>query len=300
MIWALWVPVWASVALVALSPGFCRWVPPRVAAPVLCAAMTAAAAGWVLSCCVLAGVALVRVPLVGALLTRRDHAAGAHVPSVSAAVVAGALLMSSCVLVARSLRSHVVQARTAARITRGGEPVLVLAEEAVAAYAVGGWPGRGTIVTTRGLVEALSPAECAAVLAHESAHLRRGHRHLVLASQLAALANPLLRAKASTVAYLCERDADEQAAAVIGDRKVAAHALGRAALAGHRRRTSFLSFTDRGVPARVRALLRPAPNLAAPGQAILLVTTLLIASLAFGAADTVHDADRLLELLRRQ
>lgn len=82
----------------------------------------------------------------------------------------------------------------------------------VAAYCVAG-PSR-TVVVTRGALETLSPAELAAVLAHEHAHLS-GRHHLILtllgAVRRAFPRVPLFRAAQTEVGRLLELCADDAA-----------------------------------------------------------------------------------------
>lgn len=299
MIWALWAPVLLSVVLVGLGPVAARVITPRLAAPVITLGMVGAALSWLVSCCLLAGVALVRVPYVGALLAPRASVGGVQAPAPMTAVAAGVLLVVSLGCAAVAVREHLADQRAAAHLVAAGPEVLVLPDHRVAAYAVGGWPGRGKVITTTGMLEALQPAERQVLLGHELTHLRHGHHHLVLAARLAARVNPLLLPLVGRVAYLCERDADESAAALVHDRRLAARTLSRAALAGCGPATAHSAFHDRDVPARVQALLEPAPHLGHRAMVSLACLAVLGVVLVLAALDSLHDADRLLELLRR-
>ena len=107
--------------------------------------------------------------------------------------------------------------------------LVLLEDDAPDAFAV---PGpRGRIVITTGMLKALTPRERRALLAHERAHLAHHHQLYIQAADLAAAANPFLRPTARQVRRLVERWADEQAARAVGDRRLAARALARAALA---------------------------------------------------------------------
>ncbi len=126
------------------------------------------------------------------------------------------------------------------------------------AFALPGKPGK--IVVTSGMLRSLTPAEHAALFAHERAHLA-GRHHLFLAvAELSARCHPGLRPVRAAIALAAERAADEAAAHAVGDRRLTARAIGRAALATRSApgaRPVFLpSATTGPVPARVAALLR--------------------------------------------
>lgn len=148
-----------------------------------------------------------------------------------------------------------------AAVLRGarGAQLTVLDSPDVQAFAVGGWPGTGHIITTTGLMTALDPTQRGVVLAHERAHARRGHHLLALLTRLAAAVNPLLLGLPAQVDFACEREADELAASTVGDRHLTARTLATVALLQHDRARSSrgLSFARTSVPARVQALLLP-------------------------------------------
>lgn len=190
-------------------------------------------------------------------------------PEVRAAVpydeVAGRAAIPALGLVAaacgRTLWHHRRMTRRARRALAGlrGAPVAVLPDAVPYAYALPGAPGR--IVVTTALLDGLAPAERRALFAHERAHLAaRHHRHL-LAVHLAARANPFLRPLRSAVVYTAERWADEEAARAVGDRRVVARAIGKAALLSSAAPTPTLAAlaATGPVPRRVAALLAPAP-----------------------------------------
>src|SRR5262249_45734554 len=111
----------------------------------------------------------------------------------------------------------------------GPGQVVVTGDDAADAYTLPGIPCR--IVITQGMLRALSHPERQVLLAHERAHASGLHYLFTTAARLAAAANPLLRPVAAAVGYTVERWADERAAAVTGDRELAARAIARAALA---------------------------------------------------------------------
>lgn len=170
-------------------------------------------------------------------------------------------VIASCTRAA--LQHHRVHLR-AERALAGlpATPVVVLPDEVPYAYALPGRRGRGRIVVTTGLLAALGASERRALFAHERAHLAGHHHRFLLAVQLAARANPFLRPLRTAVTYTAERWADEEAAAHVGNRRVVARAVGKAALVSRgapvATRAGFAAMGP--VPRRVAALLGPAPT----------------------------------------
>src|SRR5215469_18243538 len=225
----------------------------------------------------LALTALVRVPLVdvlgkmsGQVISRGDPA------SVPVAITAGTLLAAAVTAAARALwrrAAALLAAERQARGLPGAGQVVVTDDEAADAYTLPGLPCR--IVVTTGMLRALTAPERQVLLAHERAHASGLHYLFTTAARLAAAANPLLRPVATAVGYTVERWADERAAAVTGDREVAARAIARAALAATaappRRPAPAVAVLGAvsipvqmrragPVPRRVAALLRPPPQ----------------------------------------
>jgi Zn-dependent protease with chaperone function len=97
------------------------------------------------------------------------------------------------------------------------------------AVAVPGKPGH--LLVTSGMLRLLDADERRVVFAHERAHLAHRHHRVVATAAAAAALNPLLAGVRDTVAYLVERQADEDAAAAVDDRHLTAQAVARAALA---------------------------------------------------------------------
>jgi Zn-dependent protease with chaperone function len=143
----------------------------------------------------------------------------------------------------------------------------------------------GRIVVTTGLLQALNGDERRVVLAHETSHLVHRHAWWVLSTDLAAAANPLLRPTATAVARAVERWADEDAATTVGDRRVVARALARAALLTRNPDLAGqLAATGGDVPARVRALLAaPPPRRPASVAALAALLAVLAAATVIGA-----------------
>ncbi|MFF1344205.1 M56 family metallopeptidase [Streptomyces sp. NPDC058290] len=192
---------------------------------------------------------------------------------------------------------------------RGGWParaegeLFVLADDFPDAYALPGRPGR--IVVTSGMLRALSAAEREALLAHERAHLTGRHHLFTAAVELAALCHPALRALREPLAYALERCADEDAAHAVGDRRLTAQAIGKAALAARaahaacpaaagRRPGISLAATAGPVPRRVTALLdQHAGTAPTRRDTRIAIAAVLLACLALSTSSAVEAADDL-------
>lgn len=167
-----------------------------------------------------------------------------------------AALLSCCGLLLRrrAVGRRLTRALTGLPAHRG---VAVLTDEIPYAHTL----PEGRIVVSTGMLAGLGSTERRALFAHERAHVAaRHHRHLLLAG-LAARANPFLRPLRTSVTYTVERWADEEAARVVGDRRLTARAVGKAALLTPRTPLPWTpGFATPGpVPRRVAALLGPAP-----------------------------------------
>ncbi|MEV5599748.1 M56 family metallopeptidase [Streptomyces sp. NPDC052496] len=273
-------------------------LPPRAACWVLSSAAVLLAAGTV---SVL--VALFHVPFLASLeqlpLTRVLKVWPAAVP---VACAAGAVLLVQLVLLVRRWLQHRSLLRRAWLAADGGTgdgDLLVLPGRDVDAFALPGYRGRrGRVVITSGMVRSLKARERAVLLAHERAHLAGRHHLLSAVVDLASVVHPALRGLRDALAFHLERWADEEAAAVTGDRRLAAAAIARAALAGpsHGRTGGYplLSATSGPVPQRVEALLGPEPgsprgSARRAGAAALAVTVIAAAMAALALAYGLHE-----------
>lgn len=265
MIIAVWIPLLMPLLAVPAARRLAESLPPRAAAWLLtgCAAAlagcTTAALGLLLAAGVLrlppvAALGHLSLPLLG------DSGDGAVTVPVAAA--AAGLLGACALAVARHARRHRAELRTARHAT-GAHPasgdLVVLPDPAPEAYALPGRPGR--VVVTAGMLRTLPAAEREALFAHERAHLAGRHHLFLLTVTLSAACHPLLRSLRAPLAYALERWADEAAASRVGDRRVTARAIGRAALAARpdarapHRPSGVLAATAGPVPRRVAALL---------------------------------------------
>ncbi|MFE9255310.1 M56 family metallopeptidase [Streptomyces sp. NPDC006879] len=161
----------------------------------------------------------------------------------------------------RVLWQHLRVRRRAGRalVGRPASTVTVLPDGAPYAYAL---PGRrARVVVSTGMLSCLEGPERRALFAHERAHLAWSHHRYLVVVRLAARANPFLRPLSTTVGYTVERWADEEAARVIGSRRVTARAIGKAALVSRGAPAVTLAHFAAGpVPRRVAALLGPPPS----------------------------------------
>jgi hypothetical protein len=287
---AMTLPLLAGVLLGASAARLGRRLPPATAVRLLTAAMlvTAMASGFVLAA---AGVlVLAQIPVAAALghYSARVLGSGLPVP-----VVAGCLAaLVVCALLARALRRAalggrdlVLAALTCRRLgpaVAGG--LVIVDDEEPGAYALPGIGGR--VVVSTAMLRALPADERRVLLAHETAHLDRRHHLWVQAAEVAAAANPLLRPGARAVRAAVERDADELAAAEVGDRTLAARALARAGLARASARrqaapAAALAGADSAVADRARALLAGPPRrrrvLTGAVAALMLATVTAVA-----------------------
>ncbi|MFG2466991.1 M48 family metalloprotease [Streptomyces canus] len=273
------VPLLARRALARLAPVTALWAL-TVAALVLAGAVVAA-----LGCLVLTG--LLEVPafaalgeLVHPLRTPSDYAV---LPA--AAIATGLLTIGAWTLGRSALRQ--TRALRTARAEADRRPVAgdlcVIDAPHPDAYALPGRPHR--IVVTTAMLRSLGPDERDALFAHERAHNRGGHHYFLAAAELTAHCHPALRRLRAVIRLAAERAADEAAAAVVGDRRLLARAIARAALAGQAASTNRPDFapaaTAGPVPQRVAALLAtPAPR---TRRSVCWAALLLAASPALSA-----------------
>jgi Zn-dependent protease with chaperone function len=298
------------IAAVAARP-LAERLPPAAATWLLSvsALLLAAASSAVLG--MLALTAVVRLPLIdtlgkmsGQVISRDDPA------SVPIALAAGALLAAAAASAARALcrrAAALLAADRQARLLPGTGQVVVTDDDAADAYTLPGLPCR--IVITAGMLRALNGPEQQVLLAHERAHAAGLHYLFGTATRIAAAANPLLHPVAAAVGYTMERWADEDAAAVTGDRQLAARAIARAALAttaapprraagpGVLGAVTRLTRSRRPgpVPRRVTALLRPPPR---PRLLLLAVAVLLVAVSGASALEAARELHALLDFAR--
>ncbi|MGW8380628.1 M48 family metalloprotease [Streptomyces sp. ODS28] len=287
----LLVPLLLPIALPPLARRALDRLAPRTALWALTAAVS------VLGCCSLASLGafvltgLLRVPLFAALgeLVRPLPTASSLIVSLIAAAAVGALTVTVLTLV-RSATRHIRALRTAhvqARSRPLAGDLCVIDSPHPDAYALPGRPDR--IVVTSAMLRSLEPGEREALFAHERAHNASRHHYFLGTAELAAHCHPALRPVRAAVRQAAERAADEAAAAVTGDRRLTARAVGRAALAARSPHPSrpplSLAAASGPVPQRVAALLaapgRQCPR-AAAWTGLLLAACILVSAGAAG------------------
>jgi Zn-dependent protease with chaperone function len=280
-------PILAALLLALVVTTIHRRLPPAVAARVV-AVTTVVVAGAALPTLWMLAVGFVaHTPFLGDGFVWCTEVFGVHhqlpwwvgAPTV-AFVVVGA------VRAARVVRSH--------RRLRQDHPgsIEIAGHEQPFAVTL---PGRGGhIVLSSGLVELLDEAEQRVVIAHEHAHARHRHDRYLLLAQTCAAAIPMLRPLTSRLQFTIERWADEAAVASCGDRRFVAMTLGKVALHAVTP-AGVLGFAGLGVPARMAALLGPAPGPARP-RVLLGVWLAIAVTAAMGAVQLHHLAGALAEL----
>lgn len=301
-------PVLISVLLGLLAGPIGRRLPPATAVLVLAPASlaTALATGFCLAVLAFNGIA--RIHIVAALghwsvIPDPDDGTPPPLIGVVLALIATGLLTTGLRQLWRSLSEAVRTVADCRGLPMNADRIVVLDDEVADAFAVPGL--RGRIVITSAMLAALEPSERAVLVAHERSHLAHRHHVLVQLTRLAASADPLLLPAARQVRILTERWADEDAAAAVRDRNLAARAVAKAALArtsttraatgqGAARRAGDLRPATLGAAAtamtlRVEALTRPRaaaqPRLAGAVAGLVLVGLLSSAWLAHTTED---------------
>ncbi len=275
------LPALARRALDRLAPVAALWAV-TVCAIVLAGCSLAALGSFVL-------IGLLKVPLFAAVgeLIHPLRTASDLVVLPAAATSVGALAVCGWTL-ARSVLWQ-TRAFRAARAEAGCRPaagdLCVVDSPRPDAYALPGRPHR--IVVTTAMLRSLDGSEREVLFAHERAHNDGRHHYFLAADELVAHCHPALRPVRDTIRLAAERVADEAAAASVGDRRLTARAIARAALAGQGARAERPGFvpaaTAGPVPQRVQALLA-APLVPRAGCA---VAALLIACTAVSCAASV-------------
>ncbi|MEU4351267.1 M56 family metallopeptidase [Streptomyces sp. NPDC023838] len=295
MIFAVWIPLLVPFLAVPAARRLADALPPRPAARLLTAVSVGLAVCSAAALGLLAAAGALRLPFVAALghlVTPLDEVPDAV--ALPAACVAAVLLALCGLALIRTARRQIGEVRAARRrLAPSTGELAVVRDPCPYAYALPGRPGR--IVVTTGMLRALDPAEREALFAHERAHLRGRHHLFLAAAELAAQLHPSLRSLRAPLEYALERCADEAAAGAVGDRGLAARAIGRAALAarsapGTRPRAALAAVAG-PVPRRVAALLDRRPA-AAPlrSRGARLIAAALVACLCASAVSAVEAA----------
>lgn len=298
----MWLPLLGNIVMAAGLPALARQLPHRRGYAAVTTVSVLGASCWLWSLVLLAAVLADRLAyldsssgLVGAPAALRT------VPLLLTVIAAGVLLVTmirTSLLGARHIR-ELVHAERLARLPFAGD-VIDLPDADPRACAVGGLTG-GRIAITSGLRRCLTEDEQAAVLAHERAHLAGGHHWYRMVAAWCGAVCPLLHRLPGLVEQSCERAADEAAALAIGDRRLLARALGKAALAAARAQQQTPAsggspaFLHGGVPDRMAALLETPPALT---RAPVLSATTCVATVVVMVVAAVHASIDCLALLQ--
>ncbi|MEU8002217.1 M56 family metallopeptidase [Catellatospora sp. NPDC049111] len=283
--------VYLPLLLSALLPYVARLVAVRAAPAAAVRAVTAAAAaaagGFVCCLALLALTLFDDLPPLWRFDDRPELGLPKPVPGWIA-LFAALVLLTGVVRLIRDVRTR---RRVLRELREAGNPNagLVVADWAEPfAVAVPGRPGH--ILVTSGMLRILTLGEQRVLFAHENAHLRRRHHRWVTVASCSAALNPLLHPMAVLVARLVERWADEEAAAVVGDRRLVAQAVAKASLAGRRTQPApAMGMSGSGAVERVMAMQSPRqPN---RWQALAGVTAVCLLLLAATAAAAVEFAE---------
>ena len=281
MTFAVYLPIVICAALAVAAPFVAKRIAPGIGAWLLAGA---AAVG---ACSVLWSLAL----LVAALVDDVPWLMHGQPPlpvDDAISLAAYALLLWSCVRIGLYTFAQLRLRRRLRAIA--GEHVVVRARRR---------PGHRVRVARplgprrrlRGDAAALSADQRRVLFAHEWAHLDARHPAAITLAHLAAAAVPLLRPVARAVGFLCERHADERAAATVADRAGTAAALATAALASSRHGSptavSPVCAFDQGyVLERISALRQPVrrPSRTMPAWAVIAVILAVAAAFSATAA----------------
>jgi Zn-dependent protease with chaperone function len=264
-----------AVCVGMLGPRLTRQATWPDRAPMLAMAGYLAAAWSVIAAIALAGLTLAvhgtalgdgLSALIGACVQRlRDTYAtpGGTTAAAAGLALAGAILARTILTGAPRLRAARRDALRHAQLARlvGREmpdlDATVVEHPSPAAYCLGG--RQPTVVLTTGALRLLGPAQLAAVLAHERAHLASRH-HLLMtmarAGRVVLPFVPLLREADAQVARLAELHADDAAVRTCDSGPVVAAALVTLATGGGHEPAMAAAASD--VARRVTRLLRPA------------------------------------------
>ncbi|MCQ4044546.1 M56 family metallopeptidase [Streptantibioticus rubrisoli] len=302
MTWAVWAPLLAPLLAVPAARRLAEILAPRTAALLLAATAALLALLSTGSLALLTAAGLLRLPVIAeighlsATLMRRGNPIYLPIGALAALLLAAAVC-AACRAAGRH-RADLLRAASTADRHGGAGDLTVLPDSGADAYALPGRPGR--VVVTAGMLRRLDAREREVLLAHERAHLRGRHHLLIICADLAACLHPALRGLRAPLSFHLERWADESAAAQVGDRRLAARAVGRAALAASAapatlRPAAALAASAGPVPRRVAALLETPPRArltvlrpAAAIAAVLAACVLASGVSALEAADDLH------------
>ncbi|MCU4183132.1 M56 family metallopeptidase [Acidiferrimicrobium sp. IK] len=295
--WLL-VPFAASVVFGAWAPVAARRMPPRAATFLLSVGSSVVSGGTIVAAALVVALVGGETPVAAEHGHWSVHQLEAMQPFSTGVAVAAvaALILQAGALVHAAERHGRLLGRAWWTSHQATTALVVIDDPGPTAYAVPGWPGR--IVASAGLLSAFDSTERRVVLAHEQAHLDGRHDLHLTAVALAAAVNPFLRRVPGACRLSTERWADERAAVAVGDRRVVAETIVRAAAAVPCPSPRMLTFgaARHHVVARVTALL-DAPATHRPATELVMGATVLLTAVA--TALSVRDTKHLFEVAER-
>ncbi|TDC98998.1 M56 family peptidase [Nonomuraea deserti] len=191
----------------------------------------------------------------------------ALIAGLTALAVLVVVLITAGVQALRARRRHRMLLALIARDDPGVPGVRVLDHPGAAAYCVPGL--RSQVVVSEGALKLLSEDELAAVLAHESAHVRERHDLVLLPFAALRRALPWSKVVAdaqSQVELLIEMAADDRARRYCSPRRLATALLRFGTAGAMPTPQGMLGVHAQHVMARVDRLIKPGPELAAPAR----------------------------------
>jgi hypothetical protein len=289
-----------AAAFAGTAPWLGRRLPPRTAIYLLVGGAVLTTASVLSMLAFLGATVLAQLPVVAtaghwspSVLHSTDPvprwAAACSLALLPAALATGAAATAQHVAAMARLR------RTCRDLDAPGE-VVVLDSDRPDAFATPA--GGGRVVVTTGMLRCLRPEEVGVLIAHERSHLRHRHTLWMMAVQICAAINPLLRDVAGAAGHAAERWADEDAAAVVGDRRLVARTLARAALHVHDTVGGLapegtgavgLGAVDGAVVSRVRSLLAGPPRRQVAASLVLIALMVSALSWTAGMQDRTDD-----------
>jgi hypothetical protein len=280
-----------AAAFALVGPWLAGKVPPRTATHLLVGGAGVTTAALLSMLALLGATILVQVPVVADVGDWSVVALRADAP-VPGWVAACGLVLLTFAGAAASITAvrHLVALRRLRRACRDLEfpgTVVVLHSDRPDAFAT--TADGGHVVVTTGMLCGLCPDEVRVLLAHEHSHLRHRHAWWMMVARVSGAANPMLAGVVRAAGHAVERWADEDAARVVGDRRLVARTLARAALHVHdafggvpEAPASALGAMNGTVLPRVRSMLGEPPRPRFVVTAI--ITALVVATLAWSLA----------------
>jgi len=278
-----------------------RHLAPRPAALALVAMSVLAAAGWIWSLSLLAATLVDHAP-AGADRLLDLHMSRDPVPAwvgLAAALLLGGSGGRLVRFVSEEVRRVRVMHGLVMACPRACGELVVIADPVPQAFALPSLvrpPGH--IVVSTAMLRSLNAEERAVLLAHERSHLDHRHSWLRATVGLAATLQPLLGRVGDQLAVILERWADEDAAGIVANRRLAARSVGRAALAtlqgscGRDAGPNEKRPTEGFLRSRVSALLGEAPRSQwVPAMAIGALLVLMTAT----AVEATHELESLFD-----